>query len=230
MKRAQPAPMPRYFFSMYGISSYVIASPYGPEVRGVHRVRVVVVRVRVLDLDRAARAGSPGPSSPCRTGARAPADPVVARRAGSGREYSHFRFGSGGSGRKPPKSCGKCPWLMTSGIARLRVRVEALGQQDVRAEVHVAAPELREPLAPDALVLDVLRVRGRLDRRDRLVERERDRSSARVDRSRPSAACCTGCPGRGSTAGPRRGPSGSFTMWPSARVNVSYRWSSACTK
>ena len=30
MKRAQPWPMPRNVFSMYGISSYVIASPYGP--------------------------------------------------------------------------------------------------------------------------------------------------------------------------------------------------------
>ena len=30
MKRDQPVPRPRYFFSTYGISSFTIASPYGP--------------------------------------------------------------------------------------------------------------------------------------------------------------------------------------------------------
>ena len=59
-------------------------------------------------------------------------------------------------------------------VARVGVRVEALGQEDVRAEEHVAAPELRQQLAPDAHVLDVLRV-GRLgQRRDDLVELETD--------------------------------------------------------
>ena len=52
-------------------------------------------------------------------------------------------------------------------IARVRVLVEALGQQDVRAEVHRPAPELRQPLGLDLLVLDVLRRRRIGNRRDR---------------------------------------------------------------
>jgi hypothetical protein len=45
----------------------------------------------------------------------------------------------------------------------------------VRAEVDVAAPELREALALDPLVLDVLRRRGIGDRRNDVVEVDRDR-------------------------------------------------------
>ena len=63
-------------------------------------------------------------------------------------------------------------------VARVRVRVESLGQEDVRAEEHVAPPELREQLAPDAHVLDVLRVGRLLQRRDDLVELETDRAAA----------------------------------------------------
>ena len=71
--------------------------------------------------------------------------------------------------------CGKWPWLIDQRIARVRVLVEAFGQQHVRAEVHRPAPELRQALALDALVLDVLRRRRIGDRRDHLVERDRDR-------------------------------------------------------
>ena len=78
-------------------------------------------------------------------------------------------------------------------IARLRVRVVALGQEDVRAQVHRPPPELREALALDPLVLDVLRL-GRVgDGRDDLVQRDLDRSAlGRVDRDL-ARACCRGC-------------------------------------
>jgi hypothetical protein len=38
------------------------------------------------------------------------------------------------------------------GIARFRMRVESFRDKDVRAQVHRAAPELRETLALDPLV------------------------------------------------------------------------------
>ena len=67
-------------------------------------------------------------------------------------------------------------------VARVGVLVEAERQEDVRAEEDVAPPELRQALAADALVLDVLR-RGRLGNgRDHLVEDDRDRvRTRRVD-------------------------------------------------
>ena len=73
------------------------------------------------------------------------------------------------------------------GIAGIGVRVEALGQQDVGAQVHRPAPELRQPLALDRLVLDVLRRGGRRDRRDDLVQRDRQgapRSPGSISTSR----------------------------------------------
>src|SRR5581483_9211462 len=57
-------------------------------------------------------------------------------------------------------------------IARVRVLVEALGQEHDRAHVHGPAPELRERVALDAHVLDVLRVLRLRDWRNLLVERE----------------------------------------------------------
>ncbi|MFT3764561.1 MAG: hypothetical protein QM820_03450 [Minicystis sp.] len=67
-------------------------------------------------------------------------------------------------------------------VARLGVLVEALGQEHGGAEEHVAAPELREQLAPHADVLDVPRVLRRLDRRDLLIEREaHDVARGRID-------------------------------------------------
>ena len=55
-------------------------------------------------------------------------------------------------------------------IVRVGVRIEAFGQKHVRAEIHRAAPEIRQELALDAYVLDVLRILRRLDRRNHLVE------------------------------------------------------------
>ena len=63
--------------------------------------------------------------------------------------------------------------------ARLRVLVEAVGQQHHRPEVHRPAPEPGEPLALDPDVLDELRVGGRRDLRDRLVEVHAERLVAR---------------------------------------------------
>jgi hypothetical protein len=69
------------------------------------------------------------------------------------------------------------------GIARFRVRVESFRHQDVRAQVHRASPELRQPLALDPLVTDVLRGRRLRDGRDRLVERDLDGRGRRgIDR------------------------------------------------
>ena len=66
-------------------------------------------------------------------------------------------------------------------VARLRVFVKARRHQDVRAEVHIRAVKLGEPFTADANVLDVLSVFERRNRRDLLIERERDRVTARAD-------------------------------------------------
>ena len=63
-------------------------------------------------------------------------------------------------------------------IARLRVLVEALGQEQAGAEVHGAPPERGQPLALDPLVADVFRVLGRGDGRDLLVEDDADGPAA----------------------------------------------------
>ena len=68
-------------------------------------------------------------------------------------------------------------------IARLRVRVEPFGHEDVRAQEHRPSPELREALALDPLVADVLRGRRIGNGRDRLVERDLHRAGGRgIDR------------------------------------------------
>ncbi len=72
-------------------------------------------------------------------------------------------------------------------ITRLGVLVESFREEDDRAEVHRPSPELAELLALDTNVLDVLRVLGRIDRRNdsiesqgyRLVRRGVDAQSSR---------------------------------------------------
>ena len=67
---------------------------------------------------------------------------------------------------------------MTSGIAGVGMLVEALGQQHVRAQVHRPAPELRQPLALDPDVLDVLGRRADRESAGSPVERQPDRVAA----------------------------------------------------
>lgn len=59
-------------------------------------------------------------------------------------------------------------------IPCLRVLVEALRQQHMRSQVQEPAPERGKRFALDLDVADVLRVFGLRDRRDLLVQRDRD--------------------------------------------------------
>ena len=68
-------------------------------------------------------------------------------------------------------------------IAGVWVFVKAGGQKDVRAEVHVAAPEFAQALAPDLHVPDEFSVRRRLDRRDDPVHDDVDDAAVAVDRN-----------------------------------------------
>ena len=154
----------------------------GAEVLRVHRVRVVVVRVGVLDLDEeVARIVGRGPVlveliRQLLLGAvvALPVKPLGVL----GRQIRIRRLLAPSADR-----VRKVPVVDDEGITGVRVRVVALGQQDVRAEVHRTAPELREPLGEQLLVLDVLRGRGLRDRRDDLVEDDRDRPGLRgIDR------------------------------------------------
>src|SRR5688572_10106401 len=59
-------------------------------------------------------------------------------------------------------------------ITRFGMFVETSRQQDVRAEVHRSAPELRQAFALNLDVLDVLRVFRRLDWWNHLIESQSD--------------------------------------------------------
>ena len=125
-------------------------------VRRVHRVRVVVERRRVLDLDeqhpRKALAGPVLVELP----------PVLLLDAVVAREREAFavvrrevRVGR----RLAPVADARREVAVIDDerVPRFRMSVETLRQQDPRAEEHVASPELREQLAPDAEVLHVFR-------------------------------------------------------------------------
>ena len=64
------------------------------------------------------------------------------------------------------------PVIDDERIARIRVFAETLRQRDEGGEVHVPAPELRQPLAADTHVLDPVGLLERLDRRDPFGQRE----------------------------------------------------------
>ena len=150
--------MPRKRDSMCGHQLLHDRVAVGAQVRRVHRVRVVVVGIGVLDLDdQHARKVRPGPLLVEVVG-RLLLDAVVALELEA---LAVLALQVGVRRRLPPVAeiAREVAVVDDERVARVRVRVEALGQEDVRAEEHVAAPELRQQLAPDAHVLDVLRVR-----------------------------------------------------------------------
>ena len=158
----------------------------GPEVRRVHGVRVVVVRVGVLDLDQQ-EAGEAGrrPVLVELVGllllgavVALPVEPLRVHR---------LQIGVGRIFPEAVERVRKMSVVDDQRVAGPRVLVEPGGQQHVRAEEHRAPPELRQLLALDADVLDVLRLGGIRDRRDHLVEREAHRL-ARGDRDRARRA------------------------------------------
>ena len=207
MNRAHPWPMPAE--ALLDVRDELLDDgvAVGAEVRRVHGVRIVVVRVRVLDLDdqepREARAG---PVLVELVGVLL-FGPVVARPVEAVAVHG-LQVRVGGRLAEAVEVVRKVPVVDDERIPRLRVRVPAFRQQHVRAEEHGPAPELRQEIALDADVLDVLRVRRIGNRRNHLVEDETDGAAPlRVDRQL-AAACCRDCPARGSTAGPRHGPSG----------------------
>ena len=157
MNRAQPAPRPRYFFSTYGIELLHDGVPVRSQVLRVHRVGVVVVRVRVLDLhdDHAREAGS----RPVLVELVRPLllRAVVALPLEAVGEVG-LQVGVGRLLAPAAEGVREVAVVDHQGVARLRVLVEAEGQEEHRPQVHVPAPELREQLAADALVADVLRV------------------------------------------------------------------------
>ena len=151
------------------------------DVGGVDGVAVVVERVGVLDLDDdRAREVRPGPvlvELVCILLLGA----VVARPVEPRRE---IRFEVRIRRHLPPVPHvgGEVPVRDEERVARVGVRVPPLGQQHMRAELHRPAPELREQLALNPLVPDVLRGCGLFDRRDHLVELDGNRAARLGDR------------------------------------------------
>ena len=127
----------------------------GAEVGRVDGVGVVVVRVGVLDLDdhhpRIVRAG---PLLVELVGVLL-LDPVVAGQV-KPLAVLGLEVRVGGLLAEARERLREMAVEDDQGITGVGMRVEALGQQDVGAQVHGPAPELRQPLALDRLVLDVL--------------------------------------------------------------------------
>ena len=143
-----------------------------PEVRGVHRVGVVVIGVGVLDLDDQEAREVVGDPALVEVVRFFLLDPVVAAEVEAlgvvGLEVRVRRLGA-----KASEVRGEVPVEDAQGVARLGVFVEALGQEHVGAEEHRPPPELAQQIALDADVLDELGVLRRLDGGDLLVERDR---------------------------------------------------------
>ena len=152
----------------------------GAGVGRVDGVAVVVERCRVLDLDHddAREAGSrPLLVELVRV---LLLDDVVAGEVEAGGEVG-LQCRVRRLGTEAGERVRKVPVIDEQRIARLGMRVPALGQQHVGADVHRPAPELRQQLALDALVADVFRVGRPRDLGDDLVERDGHRPALRLD-------------------------------------------------
>ena len=149
----------------------------GPQVGGVHGIRVVVVRIGVLDLDHQhAREGRPGPLA-VEVVRGLLLDAVVAVEAEALAVLTlHGRVRRGLA--PVAEVAREVAVIDDERIACVGMSIESLREQDMRAQVHVAAPELREPLATQPHMFDVLRIRRIGDRRDDRVELDPDWTAA----------------------------------------------------
>ena len=175
------------------------------KVGGVHRVRIVVVRIRVLNLDDdEAREVWTGPLF-------VKLVRMLLHNAVVAREFETFavvglQIRIGRRLAKAAEVCGKVSVKNDERITRFGMRVETFGQQHMCAEIHRPAPKLRQALALNPDVLDVLRIFRRLDGRNDFVERDGERCSCR-HRSGSFSACCRDFPARCSIADLRHDPS-----------------------
>src|ERR1700754_1345298 len=143
------------------------------KVGRIDGVGVVVIRVRVLDLDNdKAREVWPGPIlvklirlllNDAVVAVEFEACAVLGLQVRIGRLFA-----------KVAEVRREMSVIDNKRVARFGMRVETFRQQDVRAEMHRASPELRQTFTLNLDVLDVLRVFGRFDRRDYFIERDRD--------------------------------------------------------
>src|SRR3990172_7624388 len=150
----------------------------GTEVLGVHRVGVVVVGVRMLDLDREnPREVRPGPVlvEPIRVLLLRPVVALPPKTlAVLGLQVWIRRLLA-----ESTKRVGEVAVEDHERIAGLGMRVEAFRKKHVSAEMHRPPPELRQELALDLDVLDVLRLRGIGTGRDLLIEGDAKRPAFR---------------------------------------------------
>ncbi len=142
------------------------------QVGGIHRVAVVIVRIGVLYLDHEEAREVRTRPLPVERVRLLLLDPVVARQVKAVREI-RFQVRIRRRRAEFGNVVRKMPVENHEGISRPGMCREPLWQQHMRAEIHIAPPELREQLAADADVPDVLGVFSGLDRGDSPLERER---------------------------------------------------------
>ena len=152
-----------------------------PEVGRVHRVRVVVVGIRVIDFrDEDAREFRRDPLLIELVGLFL----LNAVVAGDVEAFAVVRLqiGIGRLGAKAAEVGIEVVFVDDDRKMNVGMRIESLGHQHVGAQEHGPSPELGEQRALNLEVPDVLRVLRRRDRRDFLVEHNRNRLGRRSQR------------------------------------------------
>ena len=154
------------------------------EVLGVHRVGVVVVGVRVLDLHHQ----HPGEVVARPVLVELPGvfllDPVVAVEV-EPRRVLALQVGLRRLLPPAPEGVGEVAVVDGDRITRVGVVIETVRDEHPGPEFGGRAPELGEEVALDLHVLHVLRLRGHRQRGDLLVEHDVDRGgAARAERDR----------------------------------------------
>ncbi len=137
----------------------------GSEIRRVHRVGIVVIRVGVLDLNHQKPGKARSGPLPIKLVGLFLLNSVV---SGYVEPFAVFRFqiGVGWFRPKVRDIGGKVPMEQRQRVACFDVLVESLRHQDIGAQVHGPSPELGQQRGLNPQVTDVLGIGRRGDRRD----------------------------------------------------------------
>ncbi len=150
-----------------------------PEVGGVHRVGIVVIRVGVIDVrDQDARKAGRNPLL-IELVSLFLLNAVVAGNV-EALAVIGLQIGIGRLGAKAAEIGIEVVFADDERKMNVGMLVESLGYQHVGAEVHGPAPELGEQRALNLEVPDVLRVLRRRDGRDFLVEHDGDQPALKA--------------------------------------------------
>ena len=176
MKRAQPCAEAAEALFDFRDQLLVDGVAIGAEVRRVHRIAVVVIGIGVLDLDHQEAREILAESISGRRRRPPAAGCGCSRRGGTARNSPASGSGSGGVVRKLVDVVREVAVEHHQRIVRVRMLVEPLRQQDVGRRDTSGRPQNFDSssLLMRMCLTNAVSALG-CDRRDLLVERERDR-------------------------------------------------------